>query len=227
VIPPAPRMLPMMLCTGSKVLVRLRIRRSGVMVGRQHLGEEEAFDMSSPNTGRQAGGERPTERQLSEQPQAPEQRQGSEPQQAGEQQQAAGQRQEWAMSRARSDAGGAGWLAFGGWVLVLAGAFNIIAGLTSLFRPDYFVVGGGELLVFNFDAWGYIWLAFGLLQLLAGAGCLAGQRWARMTGIGLAGLSAIGHLTFLAAFPLWELASIALAVLVMYALVVPDKNAVA
>lgn len=193
---------------------------------------EGAFEMSSPNTGQQAGGERPTERQSSEQRQAPEQRRASEPQQAGEprqageQQQVAGQRQEWAMSGARSDAGGAGWLAFGGWVLTLAGAFNVIAGLTALFRPDYFVVGGGELLVFNFDAWGYIWLAFGILQVLAGAGCLAGQRWARMTGIGLAGLSAIAHLSFLAAFPLWELASIALAVLVMYALVVPDKNAV-
>ncbi|MEV4647142.1 hypothetical protein [Saccharopolyspora sp. NPDC049357] len=189
--------------------------------------------MSSPNAGQQAGGERPTERQMSEQRQAPEQRQASEPrhaaepQQAGEQQQVVGERREWAMSRARSDARGAGWLAFGGWVLVLAGAFNIIAGLTALFRADYFVVGGGELLLFDFGVWGYIWLAFGLLQLLAGAGCLAGQRWARMTGIGLAGLSAIGHLAFLAAFPLWELASIALAVLVMYALVVPDKDAVA
>ena len=183
--------------------------------------------MSSPNTGQQAGGEGPTERQMSEQRQAPEQRQASEPRHAAEPQQVAGERQEWAMSRARSDAGGAGWLAFGGCVLVLAGAFNIIAGLTALFRADYFVVGGGDLLVFDFGVWGYIWLVFGLLQLLAGAGCLAGQRWARMTGIGLAGLSAIGHLTFLAAFPLWELASIALAVLVMYALVVPDKDAVA
>ncbi|MFC7345009.1 DUF7144 family membrane protein [Saccharopolyspora griseoalba] len=137
------------------------------------------------------------------------------------------QRREWAMAHAGAGAGGSRWLAFGGWMLLLAGAFNVIAGLTALFRPDYYVVAGGELLVFGFGAWGWIWLAFGVLQVAAGAGCLGGMRWARITGIGLAGLSAIGHLAFLAAFPLWEFAAIALAVLVMYALVVPDEDAVA
>lgn len=137
------------------------------------------------------------------------------------------QRREWAVARAESTAGRSRWLAFGGWMLVLAGAFNVIAGLTALFRPDYYVVAGGDLLVFGFGAWGWIWLAFGVLQVVAGAGCLGGQQWARITGIGLAGLSAIGHLAFLAAFPLSELAAIALAVLVMYSLVVPDDDAVA
>ncbi|MFC7343878.1 DUF7144 family membrane protein [Saccharopolyspora griseoalba] len=109
-------------------------------------------------------------------------------------------------------------------MLVLVGAFNVISGLTSLFRPDYYVVVAGELLVFDFTAWGWIWLALGAVQVVAGAGCLGGQRWARVAGIGLAGLAAIGHLAFLAAFPLWGLISIALCVLVMYALVVPDEN---
>ncbi|MEB3366566.1 DUF7144 family membrane protein [Saccharopolyspora mangrovi] len=137
-------------------------------------------------------------------------------------------RAEWkAPDQAASPAGSSGWLAFGGWVLVLAGAFNIIAGLASLFRPDYYVVAPGALLVFDFTLWGWIWLAVGVVQVLAGAGCLGGQRWARIAGIGLAGLAAIGHVAFLAAFPLWGLISIALSVLVMYALVVPDKNAVA
>ncbi|WP_344137510.1 DUF7144 family membrane protein [Saccharopolyspora halophila] len=136
------------------------------------------------------------------------------------------QRREWSVARARSTAGTSGWLAFGGWMLVLAGAFNIIAGLAALFRPDYYVVVAGELLVFDFVVWGWVWLAAGVLQAATGAGCLGGQRWARITGVGLAGLAAIGHLAFLAAFPLWELASIALSVLVIYALVVPDKDAV-
>lgn len=180
------------------------------MLAAHVLYEGEAVEMSNPDTGEQASRERRTG-----QPQAPEQRQAPE------------RRQEWAMSRARQASGRSRWLAFGGWMLVLAGAFNIIAGLTALLRPDYFVVGGGELLVFGFGAWGIIWLAFGSLQVIAGAGCLSGQRWARITGIGLAGLSAIGHLAFLAAFPIWELAAIALAILVMYALVVPDEDAIA
>lgn len=135
-----------------------------------------------------------------------------------------GQR-EWAMTSARSMAGMSGWLAFGGWMLLLAGAFNVIAGLTALFRPDYYVVAAGELLVFDFGSWGWIWLAFGVLQVASGIGCLGGQMWARITGIGLAGLAAVAHLAFLAAFPFWELIAIGLSVLVIYALVVPAKGA--
>lgn len=137
------------------------------------------------------------------------------------------ERQEWAMApAARPMARMSGWLAFGGWMLLLAGVFNVLAGFTALLRPDYYVVAAGELLVFDFGAWGWIWLVFGGLQVVAGVGCLSGQMWARIAGIGLAGLAAIGHLAFLAAFPLWELVAIGLSVLVIYALVVPAKGAV-
>ncbi|RRO15642.1 hypothetical protein EIL87_16640 [Saccharopolyspora rhizosphaerae] len=182
--------------------------------------------MSSPDTGRHAAGDQRTER-MPQQP-APEQRTGQQQsEQPTAEQRAPEQGREWAVSRAPVTAAESGWLAFGGWMLILVGAFNIIAGFTSLLRPEYFVVGGGELLVLNFGAWGWIWLAFGVVQVVAGAGCLSGQRWARIAGIAIAGLSAIGHLTFLAAFPIWELVSIVLAILVMYALVVPDKRATA
>ncbi|WP_406690219.1 hypothetical protein REH65_30565 [Saccharopolyspora sp. ID03-671] len=144
-----------------------------------------------------------------------------------EQRRAPEQGREWAVSHARSSSRDANWLAFGGWMLILVGAFNLIAGLAALFRPDYYVVGAGELLIFDFGVWGWVWLAVGLVQVLAGAGCLSGQAWARIAGIGLAGLAAIAHVAFLAAFPVWELMLIALSVLVIYALVVPDKDAAA
>ncbi|WP_037331420.1 DUF7144 family membrane protein [Saccharopolyspora rectivirgula] len=118
-----------------------------------------------------------------------------------------------------------GWLTFAGSVLVLVGAFNVIAGLTALFRADYFQVTSSELLVFNFGAWAWIWLALGVVQLAAGAGAMMGQSWARTTGIALATLCAIGHLAFLAAFPLWSVLVIAMSVLTIYALVVPSPNA--
>lgn len=118
-----------------------------------------------------------------------------------------------------------GWLTFAGSVLVLVGAFNVIAGLTALFRADYFQVTSSELLVFNFGAWAWIWLALGVVQLAAGAGAMMGQSWARTTGIALATMCAIGHLAFLAAFPLWSVLVIAMSVLTIYALVVPSPNA--
>jgi hypothetical protein len=120
-----------------------------------------------------------------------------------------------------------GWLAFAGSLILLVGIFNFIDGLVALFRPDYYLINAGTLLVFNFGAWGWIWLALGVLQAATGIGCLYGQMWARITGVALAALGAIGHLAFLAAFPLWSLMVIALSVLVIYGLMVPPRGAVA
>ncbi|GAA0523635.1 hypothetical protein GCM10011581_39690 [Saccharopolyspora subtropica] len=131
----------------------------------------------------------------------------------------------WAMAPAPGVPGMSGWLAFAGTIIGLVGVFNLISGFTSLFRPDYYLVAEGNLLVFNYTAWAGIWLAIGALQVIVGVGCLAGQEWARVVGVVLAGVSAIGHLAFLNTFPLWSLAVIAMSVLVIYGLVVPPKGA--
>ncbi|GAA4614927.1 DUF7144 family membrane protein [Saccharopolyspora hordei] len=135
------------------------------------------------------------------------------------------QQKQWAMTSAPEASAMSGWLAFAGSLILLVGIFNIIDGFTALFRTDYFIVGEGQLLVFNFATWGAIWLVLGVLQVATGVGCLYDMTWARTTGIVLASLCAIGHLAFLAAFPLWSLLVIALSVLVIYGLVVPGKRA--
>ncbi|MCI2418033.1 hypothetical protein MOQ72_11410 [Saccharopolyspora sp. K220] len=135
------------------------------------------------------------------------------------------EQKQWAMAPAQPTAGTSGWLAFAGSLILLVGVFDIISGLTSLFRPDYFLVAAGELLIFNFTTWGWIWLALGVVQAAVGVGCMLGQVWARVAGIVLAALCAIGHIAFLAAFPVWSLLVIALSVLVIYALIVPAKTA--
>ena len=133
----------------------------------------------------------------------------------------------WAMARGRGEGQISNWLMFAGTMLLLIGIFNIIDGLTAFLRTDYYVVAEAGLLVFNFTAWGWIWLAVGILQGAVGIGALMGQTWARVTGIVLAGLCAIGHLAFLNAFPMWSLLVIALSVLVIYALVAPPQGATA
>lgn len=137
------------------------------------------------------------------------------------------QQKQWAMAPAQPAAAMSGWMAFAGSLIAMIGVFNIIGGITALFRPTYYLVGTAQLLVFDFTAWGWFWLALGVVQVAAGVGCLYGQMWARMTGIGLAALSAIAHLAFLAAFPLWSLLVIALSVLVIYGLMVPARGATA
>lgn len=133
---------------------------------------------------------------------------------------------QWVLTGSRG-AGSSGWLTFAGTLLLLIGIFNIINGLTSLLRPDYYVATPADLLVFDFTTWGWLWLALGVVQAAVGLGAYSGQTWARATGVVLAGLCAIGHIAFLGAFPIWSVLVIALSVLVIYALIVPASNAVA
>ncbi|MEW2354112.1 hypothetical protein [Spirillospora sp. NPDC029432] len=119
------------------------------------------------------------------------------------------------------------WLTFAGTLALVIGAFNFIDGLVALFNDDYYLVGSNEILVFDFTAWGWIWLIVGLVQLAVGAGILAGQTWARATGVVLAVLAAIGHLAFLQAFPVWSVLTIAMCVLLIYALTAPPAGTTA
>jgi vacuolar-type H+-ATPase subunit I/STV1 len=111
-----------------------------------------------------------------------------------------------------------GWLSFAGIVAIVVGVFNVIDGLVALFRNDYYLVTSQDILVFNFTTWGWIWLLLGLVQIVVGAGIIAGHPWARMAGVAMAVLAAIGQLAFLRAFPVWSVLVIAMCVLVVYAL---------
>jgi vacuolar-type H+-ATPase subunit I/STV1 len=110
------------------------------------------------------------------------------------------------------------WLSFAGIVAFVVGVFNVIDGLVALFRNDYYLVTSQDILVFDFTAWGWIWLVLGLLQIVIGAGILSGRPWARAAGVAMAVLVAVGQLAFLRAFPMWSVLVIAMCVLLVYAL---------
>lgn len=111
-----------------------------------------------------------------------------------------------------------GWLSFAGIVAFVVGVFNVIDGLVALFRSDYYLVTSQDILVFNFTAWGWIWLILGLSQIIIGAGLLTGQAWARAAGVAMAVLVAVGQIAFLRAFPVWSVIVIAMCVLLVWAL---------
>jgi len=122
--------------------------------------------------------------------------------------------------------GWVGWVLFAGIVLFTAGLFNAIEGLVALFNSDYYVVRpSGLVLHLNYTAWGWTLLIFGALEALAGWGVLVGQMWARVVGIVLAAVNAVVNLGFIAAYPLWITMTIALDVIVIYALIVHGREA--
>src|SRR3954447_11775995 len=59
-----------------------------------------------------------------------------------------------------------GWLAFASIYLVIAGALNLIWGVTALAKKDYFAEDG--LVWSNLQVWGWIALAVATVQILGG-----------------------------------------------------------
>ncbi|HEU4947654.1 MAG TPA: hypothetical protein VFT31_10910 [Kribbella sp.] len=117
------------------------------------------------------------------------------------------------------------WVAFASILLMMAAAFQVILGLTAVFDSGYYLVGENDLLVnVDYTAWGWTHVAIGLIALAAALGLLAGQTWARVTGVAIAVISAIVNLGFIAAYPFWSIMVIALDVLVIYAIIVHGKK---
>lgn len=114
-----------------------------------------------------------------------------------------------------------GWVFFAGFMMIISGLFSVIDGLTGLLKHNWYVVStANHLLVFNYQAWGWIDLVLGLIILLAGFSVLHGSMWARVVGVIFATLSAIAALASISEIPIWAIIIIAVDVLVIYALTV-------
>ncbi|HEV7650837.1 MAG TPA: hypothetical protein VGP26_22045 [Actinophytocola sp.] len=125
----------------------------------------------------------------------------------------------------REVTGWAGWVTFGGVMMILLGVFQAIEALVALFNSDYYVVGASGLAVsFDFTTWGWVHLVIGVVSVGAGFGLLAGDMAARVVAVVFAMLSAIANLMFIAAFPLWATLVITVDVVIIYAIVAHGRE---
>ena len=117
--------------------------------------------------------------------------------------------------------GWTGWVVFASMMLFLIGAFQTVQGVVALFDDGFYLVTSGNLVVdVDYNVWGTVHLALGVLLLLSGAGVLTGNVAARTVGVILAGISALANLVFIEAYPVWSVLIIAVDVVVIYSLTV-------
>ena len=76
-----------------------------------------------------------------------------------------------------------GFAMFAAVMLMIAGSFQIIAGLAGIFENEFYVTTPNYFLEFDVSAWGWIHLIWGALVLLGGLGLLAGSLWGRTLGV--------------------------------------------
>src|SRR3954470_13268720 len=109
------------------------------------------------------------------------------------------------------------WLDLGAMLLFLVGAFNIIDGIAAISDSKYVV---NQVLFANLDTWGWFFLIWGVLQILAGFAILNGTSWGAIVGIVTAFLNAIAQISWIGVNPWWATIAIAIDVAIIYGLLV-------
>ena len=111
-----------------------------------------------------------------------------------------------------------GFAVFAGVMLMIIGVFHALAGLAAIIDDQFFVVSKNYAFEFDTTAWGWLHLIFGVIVVFAGYRIFSGVTWARVVGIAVAAISAVGNFFWIPYQPVWAVLIIALDVLVIAAL---------
>ena len=119
-----------------------------------------------------------------------------------------------------------GFTMFAAIMLMIAGSFQIIAGLAGIFENEFYAATPNYFLKFDASAWGWIHLLWGVLVLIGGLGLLSGSTWGRTLGVIAAAGAAIANFAFIPLQPVWSITVIALSVAVIWALTAHGRDIV-
>jgi hypothetical protein len=112
---------------------------------------------------------------------------------------------------------GSGLLIFAVAMMTLAGAWAIFEGIAAIAGSRVYT--DNAVFVFSdLATWGWIVLGVGALLLISAFTLFTGSQFARWFGIVAAGLSAVGQLLFIDAYPLWSMCMFAASIVIIYAL---------
>jgi len=118
-----------------------------------------------------------------------------------------------------------GWamsgVAFAATMMLLIGAFQVIAGFAAILDDEFFVRVRGYAFHLDITTWGWIHLILGLALIVTGIGLFSRAAWAGVIALFLVVLSAIDNFFFIPYQPFWALLLIALDVWVIWALTRP------
>jgi hypothetical protein len=118
-----------------------------------------------------------------------------------------------------------GFVFFAGAIMILVGIYHFFAGIAAIANDEFFVVGRNYTYDVDVTAWGWIHLIGGIVIVLAGIGVYSGAPWARIVGIVLASVSAIGSFFFIPYYPAWSILIIALDIAVILSLTAFSREA--
>lgn len=109
-------------------------------------------------------------------------------------------------------------ISFAAGILLLAAAsVSVLQGIAAVRGDELFAVGVDYSYRLDLSTWGWIHIVLGVLLGLTALGLIVGATWARMTAIGLAGLSMVMNFLSLPYYPWWAILIIVLDAVVIWA----------
>ena len=126
-------------------------------------------------------------------------------------------------TRHRSDtdqAAAGGLTAFAAVLLFIAGILDLFRGIMAIADDDVYVSTPNYIFKFDLTSWGWIQLVLGVIAISVSLGLFSRATWARVVGVGIAGLLIIANFLSIPYYPVWSLVLIALYAFVIWALCV-------
>jgi hypothetical protein len=115
-----------------------------------------------------------------------------------------------------------GWGAFGAVTLIVLGGLNVINGFTAIHDSHYYT---RDIVYHNLTAWGWVFLIWGVLQVVAGALVFAHSMTGYYIGVCLAGTATILWFFMLFAAPIPAMVAVIVGLVVIYSLTVGSQDA--
>src|SRR5215831_12523613 len=97
-----------------------------------------------------------------------------------------------------------GLTAFAAVMLLIAGLLAVFRGIMAIAQDDVFVTTRNYVFRFDLTSWGWIHLVLGAVAMLVGYGLFQTATWARVAGVGIAGLVIIANFLSLPYYPWWS-----------------------
>ena len=120
------------------------------------------------------------------------------------------------MSDRGSAVGGSSYSNFAGIFLFVVGLFNILDGVITLARKEYF--SSASVVFANMQAWGWAVLIVGVVQLLAGWLVLSRSSVGRWVGIIIVIISMMVSFVAIGVYPFWTFIILAIDAMVLWGL---------
>ncbi len=116
-----------------------------------------------------------------------------------------------------SEVKGLGRTMFAAVLLIIGGVLNIIYGIAAISNSSFFTANA-HYVFSDLKTWGWVSLILGILEILASISLWSGGLFGRWFALVAAGLTAIGALLDIPAYPFWSLAVFALSIWIIHGL---------